>query len=96
LAEGEFRSRLFGLLKEAEMISGERYFKEYLENLRREDQATIVNYMIWFLEKKYLRYLRKTECEKGKRKNMKKELYIRFKNEIMLPYLQNHLVQLGD
>jgi hypothetical protein len=78
------------------MISGERYFKEYLENLRMEDQATIVNYMIWFLEKKYLRYLRRTECEKGKRKNMKKELYLRFKNEIMLPYLQHHLLQLDE
>ena len=76
------------------MISGERYFKEYLLNLQREDQATIINYMIWFLEKKYLRYLKRTECEKGKRKNMKKELYLRFKNEIMLPYLHNLLGQL--
>lgn len=46
--------------------------------------------MIWFLEKKYVRYLKKTESEKGKRKNMKKDLYLRFKNEIMLPYLASH------
>lgn len=52
--------------------------------------------MIWFLESKYLRYLKRTECEKGKRKNMKKELYLRFKNEVMLPYLQRHLAHLPE
>jgi hypothetical protein len=52
--------------------------------------------MIWFSESKYLRYLKRTECEKGKRKNMKKELYLRFKNEVMLPYLQRHLAQLAE
>ena len=40
----------------------------------------ILEYMVWFLEKKYARYLKRSACEKGKRKNMNKELYIRFKN----------------
>lgn len=42
--------------------------------------------MAWFLKTKYLRYV--GEDGKGKRKQMKKKLYIKFKNEIMLPYLQ--------
>jgi hypothetical protein len=43
--------------------------------------------MLWFLKNKYLRYIKHNSNEKGKRKSMKKELYIRFKNEVMMPYL---------
>ena len=57
--------------------------------LDRSDQLMILEYMVWFLERKYIRYVKKSTCEKGKRKNMNKQLYIRFKNEIMLPYLLN-------
>jgi hypothetical protein len=41
--------------------------------------------MLWFLNVKYLRYIK--DGEKGKRKDMKKDLYIRFKNQVMIPYL---------
>ena len=47
----------------------------------------MLDYIVWFLKHKYLRYIKKSETEKGKRKAMKKELYLRFKNEVMLPYM---------
>lgn len=50
--------------------------------------------MIWFLKTKYLRYINKCNNEnKGKRKQMKKNLYIKFKNTTMLPYLEALLVE---
>jgi len=49
------------MVDDAEMISGERYFKNYLENINNNDQLIVVEYMIWFLKVKYLRYLKKTE-----------------------------------
>lgn len=45
--------------------------------------------MHWFLTTKYLRYI--SEEGKGKRKMMKKHLYIKFKNEVMLPYIESLL-----
>lgn len=45
--------------------------------------------MQWFLTKKYLRYI--SEEGKGKRKMMRKQLYIKFKNEVMLPYIETLL-----
>jgi hypothetical protein len=50
------------MLDDAEMISGERYFKKYLENIDIKDQLIVIEYMIWFLKLKYLRYLKKTEA----------------------------------
>jgi len=50
-----------------------------------------LEYVLWFLKCKYLRYIKHNSNEKGKRKNMKKELYIRFKNEIMMPYMSQLL-----
>lgn len=44
------------------------------------DQIIILEYMLWFLKFKYLRYIRKSSNERGKRKAMKKDLYLRFKN----------------
>ena len=40
----------------------------------------ILEYMVWFLKCKYLRYIKNSAAEKGKRKAMKKDLYLRFKN----------------
>jgi hypothetical protein len=70
----------------AEEISGERYFRQYLGKHSQPQQKFICRYMLWFLEKKYLRYV--SEEGKGKRKHMKKKLYIKFKNQVMMPYLQ--------
>jgi hypothetical protein len=76
------------------LISGERYFKQYLQRLSPTHRPLLLKYMIWFLKTKYLRYINKCNNEnKGKRKQMKKNLYIKFKNTTMLPYLEALLVE---
>lgn len=52
-----------------------------------------MEYMLWFLKNKYLRYIKHNINEKGKRKAMKKELYIRFKNYVMIPHLAQMLAE---
>jgi len=53
--------------------------------------VVVLEYVLWFLKCKYLRYIKHNSNEKGKRKNMKKELYIRLTPEIMMPYMSQLL-----
>lgn len=46
------------MTNDAETISGERYFRHYFDTLPHNNQVIVVNYMIWFLKYKYLRYIR--------------------------------------
>lgn len=79
------RKKVLEYFEGAEEISGERYFRQYISKKTEQEQKLICRYMLWFLETKYLIYI--NEEGKGKRKHMKKKLYIKFKNEVMMPYL---------
>ncbi len=75
------------ILQASESVSGERSFQKIIFTKKASSKELIIEYMIWFLEEKYLRYITKGDSQKGKRKEMKKELYIKFKNHVMIPYL---------
>ena len=72
ISQVELAEHLRKLVHDAETISGERYFKHYLTILPEFNQIVLLEYMLWFLKFKYLRYIRQSNNERGKRKAMKK------------------------
>lgn len=63
-----------------------------LESKSKKLGKATCDYLLWFLEKRYMRYL----CSRaaGRQKMMNKEEYVKYKNYVMIPMIRRMIKEL--
>jgi hypothetical protein len=76
------------VFSKAEAISGPRFFQELVSDLESSVAKALIEFILWFLQRRYLRYL---DGPNPRRRPNNRLEYLKYKNLVMVPMLRSML-----